>query len=554
MKASDLFVACLEREGVEYVFAVPGEENLDLIESLHPSKIKVIVTRHEQGAAFMAAAHARLTGKAGVCLATLGPGATNLVTGVAHAQLCGIPLLAITGQKGIRRNWQGQFQVLDVIDMMQPITKHTEQVQSPNSIPKIVRQAFKLSTTERQGVCHVELPEDVAGEQADPEFQPMAPGMVRRPDAGGKAARLAAECIRSAKHPVIIVSSRAQRNRVRDELRAFCDTTNIPVIHTQLGKGVLGDDHPASLYAFGIHKRDYVNCVVDRADLIITVGYSITEHPPSLWNASLDRAILHLDFNPAGTELYYNPVQEMVGDISSSLRLLGEQLADYRYDDPWIRKIKADLDRRLFVEGATDDSFPVRPRRIVADCRGVLGREDILCLDNGIYKMWFARHYKTWDIGTFLLDNTLATMGAGLSYALGAQLAYPDRRILAVCGDGGFLMNSQEMETAVRLDLPIVVLVVNDNAYGFIKWKQKQLGFADFAMDLGNPDFVAYAEAYGAKGLRVEAADQLTPLLEEAFAHHGPVLIECPIDYSENTSVWGEELDNLACNYDPGTY
>ncbi len=547
MKASDLFVKCLEEEGVEYIFAVPGEENLDLLESLRSSSIEVIVNRHEQGSAFMAAAYARLTGKVGVCLATLGPGATNLVTGIAYAQLCGIPLLAITGQKGIRENWQADFQVIDVVNMMEPITKRTVQLQGPKRIPKEVREAFKVATTERLGACHIELPEDIATEELDERFQPLTPGVVRRPDAGPKAISLAAEKIRNAKHPILIVSSRGQRRRVRQRLRELCDATNLYVIHTQLGKGVLGDDHPNSLYAFGIHKRDYVNCCVDRSDLIITVGYSTTEHPPSIWNQDFDRDILHIDFNPAKTEIHYNPCVELVGDISTSLKLLRVELDGYRYEDEWIVRVKADLEKRLFAEGVADDAFPLRPRRIVADCRRLLGPEDVICMDNGIYKMWFSRHYKTFNIGTFLLDNTLATMGAGLPSAMGAQLVYPDRRVLAVCGDGGFMMNSQELETAVRLQLPVVILLLNDNAFGFIKWKQQAHGFPDFALDLGNPDFVAYAESYGAIGLKVETADSLIPTLEEAFAQNGPVLVECPIDYSENVKVWGEELDSLAC-------
>ncbi len=548
MKASDLFVRCLEREGVRYVFAVPGEENLDLLESLRGSPIEVIVTRHEQGAAFMAAAHARLTGEVGVCLATLGPGATNLVTGVAHANLGGIPLLVITGQKGIRENWQSDFQVIDVVGMMRPITKRTVQLQGPKRIPKEIRESFKVATTERQGACHLELPEDIAKEDVDPAFGPLSPGNVRRPDPCHKAVVQAARAIREAEHPVLIVSSRAQRRRVRKRLRELCDATNLYVVHTQLGKGVLGDDHPNSLYAFGIHKRDYVNCVIDRADLIVTIGYSTREHPPSVWNRKLDRDVLHIDFNPARTGLYYNPRIELVGDISTGLLMLREELAGYRYEDAVMVPVKRELERKLFEEGDDDPAFPVRPRRIVAECRRALDPEDIVCLDNGIYKLWFSRHYPTYDIGTFLLDNTLAAMGGGLPYAVGAKLAYPERRVLAVVGDGGFMMNSQELATAVRLKLPLVVLLLNDDAYGFIRWKQRAMGFADYALDLGNPDFVRYAESYGARGLRVSDAEELGPALRGAFAADGPVLIECPIDYGENELIWNRELDRLRCD------
>jgi acetolactate synthase I/II/III large subunit len=546
MKASDLFVKCLEEEGVEYVFGVPGEENLDLLESLRMSKIKVIVNRHEQVAAFMAATYGRLTGKVGVCMSTLGPGATNLVTGIAYAQLGGMPLLAITGQKGIRENWQANFQVLDIVGMMKPLTKRAVQIQGPKTIPKEIREAFKVATTERQGACHIELPEDIAEEQLD-EMKPLSAVKVRRPIADRKGRGIAAEKIKNAKLPVIIVSSRAQRNRVREALRELCDATNIYVIHTQVGKGVLGDDHKNSLYAFGIHKHDYVNCIVDRADLIITVGYSPIEHPPSVWNKELDKEILHVDFNPAETDMYYNPSLELIGDVSSSLKMLTKELANFTHNGNYEEKVKKDLEEKLFLIGADDTSFPLKPRRIVADCREVMGHDDIICMDNGIYKMWFSRHYKSYNIGTFLIDNTLATMGAGMPSAMAAKLVNPDKKVMAVVGDGGFMMNSQDLETAVRLGLNVVVLIVNDNAYGFIKWKQQNYGFEDFALDYGNPDFVKYAEAYGATGFKVESAQDLLPTLKKAFEQKGPVIVECPIDYAENVKVWNEELDNASC-------
>ncbi len=547
IKASDLFVRCLEQEGVEYVFAVPGEENLDLLESLRTSKIKVVVNRHEQCAAFMAATYGRLTGKAGVCLSTLGPGATNLVTGIAHAHLGGMPMLAITGQKGIRENLQASFQVLDIVNMLRPLTKRAVQIQGPKSIPKEIRTAFKLATTERHGVCHIELPEDIAHEQVDEKFAAYHATTVRRPIADDKALSTAAEMIRTAKNPLVIISSRAQRRSVSTVIKPFCDATGLYVIHTQLGKGVLGDDHTQSLYAFGLHKKDYANCVVERADLLIMVGYSVGEYPPSVWNKEMNKKILHLDFTPAEVDIYYNPTWEVIGDIGYSLSKLTTLLKGYHHDGSYEKKIKVDLTKRLLHDGADDEAFPLRPRRIVAECRKVLAKEDIICLDNGIYKLWFSRHYPTYDIGTFLLDNALATMGAGLPSAMAAKLLYPQRRVLAVCGDGGFMMNSQELETAVRLGLNIVVLILNDNAYGFIKWKQHAAGFKDFALDYGNPDFVKYAQAYDAVGYKVEKTADLAKTLQKAFTHKGPVIIECPIDYSENTKVWGDELGNLLC-------
>lgn len=547
MKASDLFVKCLEAEEVEYVFALPGEENLDLLESLRKSKISVIVTRHEQGAAFMAATYGRLTGKVGVCMSTLGPGATNLVTGVAHAQLGGMPLLAITGQKGIRDNLQANFQVVDIVHMMKPLTKKAVQIHGPKTIPMEVRGMFKIATTERQGACHIELPEDIAKENVDEFYSPQPPQKIRRAIADTKAVKMASQKIKGAKLPIIIVSSRAQRNMVRDSLRKFCDKTNIYVVHTQLGKGVLGDDHLNSLYAFGIHKKDYVNCVLEQADLVITLGYAKIEHPPSVWNHDNNKDILHIDFTPADPDTYYNPCTELVGDIATNLDLLGKELGSYRYEGNYPEKVKKELDDRLFKEGVEDGSVPLKPRRIVADVREVLGKQDILCLDNGIYKLWFSRHYKTYDIATFLVDNTLATMGAGLPSAIAAKLVHPNRKVLAVCGDGGFMMNSQELETAVRLNMNVVVLILNDNAYGFIRWKQQAGNFKDYGMDLSNPDFVKYAEAYGAKGFKVENKGELQSMLEKAFKEDGPVLVECPIDYSENTQVWSGELDQLTC-------
>ncbi len=552
MKASDLFVKCLETEGVEYIFGVPGEENLDFLESLRTSKIKLVVNRHEQCSAFMAATYGRLTGKPGVCLSTLGPGATNLITGIAHAQLGGMPLIAITGQKAVRESVQANFQVLDVVGMMRPITKRAVQIVGPRQIPKEIRQAFKTATTERQGACHIELPEDIAHEGVEDIFQPHVPGYTRRPSADIKSIREVVRMIRSAKMPIIIVSSRGQRKLVSDEIKKFCDQTNIYVIHTQLGKGILGDDHKNSLFAFGIHKKDYVHCAIERSDLIITIGYSTVEHPPSVWNKELNKKIVHMDYQGADTDIYYNPICEVVGDINSSLRAIATELGsqddgEYRHEGLYEARLRVELQEKLFSAGSEDSSFPMRPRRIVSDIRKALGKEDFLCLDNGIYKLWFSRHYPTYHYGTYLLDNTLATMGAGLPSAMATKLVHPDRKVIAVCGDGGFMMNSQELETAVRLKLNIVIIILNDNAYGFIKWKQQAYKFPSFALDYTNPDFVKYAEAYGAHGFRVSSAFELLPAIEKAFGLQGPVLIECPIDYSENKLVWNDELDSIVC-------
>ena len=542
MKASDLFVNQLEEEGVEYIFGLPGEENLDLLESLRTSPIRVIITRHEQAAAFMAATYGRLTGKAGVCFSTLGPGATNLVTGVAHAQLIGAPLIAITGQKAVRDNWQACFQLIDVVSLMKPITKSAESIADPSTIPTVLRNAFKLAQAERPGAVHVELPEDVAGAQTKAPVQKK--GLVRRPAPEPRAIDAAAAMINAAKHPLLILSAGANRSRISKEICEFTGKTGLFVVHTQMGKGVLSDESPYSLFATGIHKRDYVNCGIDRADLIITVGYNIVEYPPYVWNRNLDKNIINVDFVEAETDKYYNPNVEVIGDIATTLRLLGQKITGNK-DDELFRKI------RLFVESKINaeirKQYPPTPSEIVRHVRNVLAPDDILTLDNGIYKLWFSRLYKTYRPNTFLLDNALATMGAGFSAGIAAKMINPGRNVLAVVGDGGFMMNSQELETALRENIPLVTLIINDNAYGFIKWEQKAKKFGSFGLDYGNPDFVRYAESFGAVGMKVKEGDDLSALLREAFSLKRPVVIECPVDYSVNYETFSQELSNVVC-------
>jgi len=549
VKASDLFVKALEEEGVQYVFALPGEENLDLLESLRTSKIKVIITRHEQAAAFMAATVGRLTGKAGVCLATLGPGALNLMTGVAYAQLGGMPLIAITGQKGVRENLQAKFQLIDVVSIMKPITKMAGSIIQPRNIPAIVRESFKVAEAERPGAVHIELPEDIAGEDVHEHFsKPVESVKVRRPGPDEKAIDHAVEMLQKAKRPIIIVSGGGNRKLISKQLMNFVNATGIYVTHTQLGKGVFPDDDEHSLFTIGIHKQDYVHCGIEKADLVIKVGYDVVEYPPSVWNKQRDKKILHIDFNPARVDTYYAPSLEVVGDISNILWTLSERMKKEKpkYDASYFKKLREFLVEK-FKEKINDDSFPIKPQRIVADIRKVMGREDIICLDNGIYKLWVSRNYPAYEPNTVLLDNALATMGAGMPSAMAAKLVFPGKKVLAVVGDGGFMMNSQELETAVRMKQNVVVLILNDNAYGFIKWKQEQEGFPVFAMDYGNPDFKKYAEAYGAVGIDIKSAKELAPALEKAFREKGPVLINCPIDYSENEEVLSKELSQIVC-------
>jgi len=538
VNGAELFVACLEEEGVDMVFGLPGEENLDLLEAMRTSGIRLIVTRHEQHAAFMAAAYGRLTGRAGVCLATLGPGATNLVTGIAHANLCGMPVVAITGQKPRRDNWQGQFQIVDVVDTLRPLTKWATSITEAHSVPSTVRHAFKTAESERPGAVHVELPEDVAREEAG-DARPQPRVRLRRPVPDDKAVRLAADLVREAERPLLLVASGGNRKRVGKQLRQLVEKTGIYCVCTQMGKGVLPEDHPRSLFSLGIHKKDYVHAALERADLMITVGYSVVEYPPFVWNEDCDKKILHVDFRPAEADRYYSPDLELVGDISYSLWALHDRLGELGRADPWLAKMRRFLAERLHGDG--EETAPIGPRALARQVRAVLGREDIVSLDNGIFKIWFSRCYEAYAENTLLVDNALATMGAGLAAAMTAKLLHPDRRALAVCGDGGFLMNGQDLETAVRLRLPVVILLVRDDAYGFIRWKQAEMGLPDFAMDFGNPDYVIHAESFGALGLRHTGEESLADVLERAFveaeARPGPVLVDCPVDYGENREL-----------------
>jgi len=541
MKASDLFIKQLEEEGVEYIFGLPGEENLDLLESIRKSTIKFVLTRHEQAAAFMAATYGRLTGKAGVCFSTLGPGATNLVTGVAHAQLIGAPLVSISGQKAMRGNWQARFQLIDVVSLMRPITKISVSIIDPSTIPTILRNAFKLAEAERPGAVHIELPEDVASSKTSVLIQKR--GYTRRPAPDHKAVDGAAALINRAKYPLIILSSGANRKLISGQILEFVQKTGIYAVHTQMGKGVLSDTSEYSLFATGMHKRDYINCAIDRADLIITVGYNIVEYPPYIWNGHLDKKIVNIDFAEAEVDKYYNPDIEIIGDVANSLGQLGEKIIKKR--SKVFRTFREFLDKKISQDFKR--KYPMTPREIVWHVRSVLSEDDILVLDNGIYKLWFSRLYKTYKPNTFLLDNALATMGAGLPAGIAAKMLKPERHVLAVVGDGGFMMNSQELETAVRYNVPIVVLILNDDGFGFIKWKQRSMGFRSFGLDYSNPDFVRYAEAYGAVGMKVKRGDSLSQLLRKALLLRRPVLIECPIDYSVNYETFSREIENLVC-------
>lgn len=546
MNAADLFVKALENEGVEIIYGVPGEENLDFLEALRKSSIKLILTRHEQGAAFMAATYGRLTGKPGVCLATLGPGATNLVTGAAYAQLGAFPMVMITGQKPIKASKQGQFQVLDVVEMMHPLTKYTRQIVNGSLIPSIVREAFRQAMEERPGAVHLELPEDIARETIDQVSSPVFQiAHTRRPNADEGVVQTAAEMIRAAQYPLLLIGAGANRNRVRSALSQFVAASGIYFFNTQMGKGVVDENSPQCLGTAALSDNDYIHCAIDRADLVINVGHDVVEKPPFFMEHG-GKKVIHINFKTATVDDVYFPQLGVVGDIANSISRLTDLVGPLQQPCTYFQKVKNHLDQHL-LERAESASFPLKPQRFVADVRKVMPADGVIALDNGVYKIWFARNYLAAEPNTVLLDNALATMGAGLPSAMEVARLYPERRVMAICGDGGFMMNSQELETAVRLGLNLVVLVLDDSSYGMIRWKQYAMGYPDFGLEFNNPDFVMYAQSYGAKGHRVETTEEFAPLLERCFAEGGVHLVDLPVDYAENNKVLIDELKEKVC-------
>ena len=538
-KGSDLLVAALENEGVDRIFGVPGEENLDVVESLRGSSIKLILTRHEQAAAFMAATYGRLTGKPGVCITTLGPGALNLTTGAAYALLGAMPMVMITGQKAIHTSRQARFQIVDVVGAFKPLTKLSRQVASAASIPTLVRDAFRVAMEERPGPVLLELPEDVAGEEC-PDLLPVPVHSIEIPVAHRAALDRAAEMILAARRPLIMLGAAASRPRSTSGLAGFVRRLQIPFFTTQMGKGTVPSG--ANLYTgtAALSERDYVHEAVDRADLIIAIGHDTIEKPPFIMGPNGPR-VIHVSYTPANVDQVYFPHAEVVGDVGPSLELLADRVEGRLHHAGALLSLRESILARI-TDRATEDRWPPTPQRIVHDVRKVIPPDGIVALDNGMYKIWFARNYRTYVANTLLLDNALATMGAGLPSAMMAAMMYPERRVLAVCGDGGFMMNSQELETAVRLKLNLVVLILDDGAYGMIRWKQAVDDFPDFGLTFGNPNFVKYAESYGANGTRVEATEDLIPALEAAFRGGGVHLVAVPIDYTENTRVLVDEL------------
>jgi len=536
-KGSELLIAALENEGVDRIFGIPGEENLDVVEAIRQSSIQLILTRHEQAAAFMAATYGRLTGRPGVCITTLGPGALNLSTGAAYSLLGAMPMIMITGQKGILSSRQARFQIVDIVAAMKPLTKLSRQIVSPRMIPTLVREAFRVAAEERPGPVHLELPEDIAAAGCD-EMALIPPHAVEIPLANAASLDRAAQMIMQARYPLLMLGAAASRPRSTSDLAQFVLRTRIPYFTTQMGKGTVPGGTALYMGTAALSERDYVHEAVERADLIVTIGHDTVEKPPFIMGPQ-GPAVIHVGYQPANVEQVYFPQAEVIGDLGPSLQLLADRVEHKIPNASALLPLRQEILSRI---AARDSEDRFTPQRLVHDVREVMPPDGIVALDNGMYKIWFARNYRTRMANTLLLDNALATMGAGLPSAIAAAMLYPERRVMAVCGDGGFMMNSQELETAVRLRLNLVVLIIEDHAYGMIRWKQAVDGFPDFGMTFNNPDFVKYAEAYGARGTRVEAIGDLRPVLEKAFTAQGVHVIAVPIDYSENQRVLVDEL------------
>ena len=546
MKASDLFVKALENEGVEYIFGIPGEENLDFLESLRTSSIKLILTRHEQGAGFMAATYGRLTGRVGVCLSTLGPGATNFATPAAYAQLGGMPMMMITGQKPIKQSKQGRFQIVDIVSMFAPVTKYSKQVSNGNNIPAMVRDAFKIATTERPGAVLIELPEDIASEDVKDNIYPVK--QFKYPIPSPSALQDALDLIETAKRPLVLIGAGANRTRIGAALKNFINYTKIPFFTTQMGKGVVDENHELCLGCAALSSNDFVHCAIERADLIINIGHDVIEKPPFFMENSPEaQKVIHINFFASEVDDTYFPQLDIVGDIASSVTLLTELVKpqehwDFEYYKIAIKEVNSHLSKY-----SNDMRFPILPQSAVQTIRDILDDDDVVTLDNGVYKIWFARNYKCVKPNTLLLDNALATMGAGLPSAITAKMVRKDKKVVAIAGDGGFMMNSQELETAVRLNLDLTVIILNDNSYGMIRWKQEGMGFEDFGLKLNNPDFVAYANSYGATGYRPNSCIEFKEILEMCVNSKGVHVIDLAVDYSLNHTILNELLKNINC-------
>ena len=544
MKASDLFIECLENEGVKHIFGMPGEETISIMGSLIDSKIEFLLTRHEQAAAFMADIHGRLTGKAGVCLSTLGPGATNLITGVANANLDKSPIVAITAQAGRERMHKESHQYIDLVKMFHPVTKWNISIRSAQSIPELVRKSFRIAEMEKPGSVHIEVPEDVADSTLEHEAPlPVKSAPIYHPDKS--ELERAAEEIRKAEHPMILVGNGVIRANASRELIAFAEANNIPVVNTFMSKGVIPHDNDLSLFTIGLQVKDYALCTFDKADVVIAVGYDFVEYSPYKWNPHKDKKIIHIDSRRSEVDSFYSPSVELIGDIKLSLGKLKEETGfDKKYE--YASRIRKLLLEEFSLETSAH-GMPVKPQRIIKGIREAIGKEDIVVSDVGMHKLWVARFFPTYTPNTVLISNGLASMGFGLPGGIAAKLAKPDKKVVVVTGDGGFMMNSQEIETAKRFGTDLTIVLFRDGKLGSIEMKQKQRELKkEIGIVFGNPDFVKYAESFGANGFRVEKADETEDVIKEAVRTKGVNLVEIPVDYSENHKLINR-LGTLSC-------
>ena len=542
MKAAELLVRCLENEGVETIFGIPGEENLDMMDALLDSPIQFVTTRHEQGAAFMADVYGRLTGKAGVCLATLGPGATNLVTGVADANMDHAPVVAIAGQASTTRLHKESHQVLDLVNLFAPITKYSTQIREPEIIPEVIRKAFKVAEAEKPGCSFIDFPENIA----EMEIEGKAPLKVQSPlppVPPPEKMKQAADIISAAKYPIIMAGNGVVRAGVAEQLVDFAEKLNIPVATTFMAKGLIPSSHELSLGAVGLQATDFVSCGFNRADVVICVGYDIVEYHPHLWHKDSTSKIIHIDASPAEVDEYYIVETGVIGHIGEGLKGIA---AEARGRKEFLTAKLRDSIREELEEHANDASFPVKPQKIIWDLRASLQPDDIVISDVGAHKMWMARMYQAEKPNTCIISNGFASMGIAVPGAIAAKHAFPNRTSVAVTGDAGFLMNSQEIETAIRIGTPIIILIWNDSSYGLIKWKQEAQFGRPSNVDFKNPDFVKYAESFGAKGYRVESTEDLAPTIKQAIEDDCVVIIDCPVDYSENMKLTAK-LGELVC-------
>lgn len=532
MKASDLLVACLENEGVRYVFGIPGEETLDLMQSLEQSKIEFIVTRHEQAAAFMADTYGRLTGKAGVCVSTLGPGATNLLTGIADANLDRAPLLAITGQADLNKIHKESHQYINIVENFETVTKWNARIEAPEVIPELVRKAFKMAETEKPGAVHLELPENVAEQQVDNIYARMIPPIrARRSSPDRKSLRQAADLIENSQFPVILAGHGVVRKNASMQLKKHAELHTIPTVTTFMGKGALTAKSPCYIGTLGLFNDRLVEDVFTRADLIIAVGYGLVEYGPNNWNPRLDKKIIHIDFTTSEVDIHYIPEVEIISDIRESLELLDGMISVNRKCE-YIEDLRKQYCRTMEEHCVAGNT--VTPQQVIHAVRNVLGDNDILISDVGTHKMWVAKYYPVYNSNSLIISNGFAAMGFSLPSAIAAKMVYPERKVVAICGDGGFLMNVQELETACRLGLNIVIIIFNDNGFNLVKWKLQRKCNSSFGTEFSNPEFIALAESFGAFGVNVGPGDDIDASLREAFTKALPVIINVEIDYRNN--------------------